>query len=145
MSIFPDTNQVPSYSTGTSSAGTKAFRFDFNKREFVTNLNNQVLTTEDESEILKELVSKILYDDRYKYLIYSDDYGNEINDILAQDLPEEVLISEIKRAYTEALIYHPKIEDVEDMNVYAENNKIYAEFTVVGKYGTKISVQKEVE
>lgn len=145
MSIFPDSNQVSSYSAETSNTGRKTFKFDFSKREFVTNVNNQVLTAEDESEILKETVSKILYDDRYKYLIYSDDYGNEINNILAQDLTEEVLISEIKRAYTEALAYHPKIESIEDMNVYVENNKIYAEFTVVGKYGAIIKIQKEVE
>ena len=95
--------------------GKRTFRFDFEKNEFITDVMNQVRMTTSDNERLEQVVEKILHDRRYKNLIYPDYYGNEIELILNQDDPFEIISCELKRVYTEALIYHPFIESVRQL------------------------------
>lgn len=122
----------------------RTYRFDFDKGEFVTDPMNRCLKTTSTRMFLQEVVTKILSDDRYAYLIYPDSYGNEARHILSLDLPHEILLSELQRAYTEALVYHPLIAEVTDFKAVIEVDKAFVRFTVVGTLGDQIQVERSV-
>lgn len=119
-------------------AKKRTFKFDFQTGEFETDIAGNVLMTSNSEEILKQTVDKILHDSRYKFLVYSDNYGNETDYILAQDDIPEVVEMELKRTYTEALIYHPLIARVSDFAFEYENDVMRCSFIVTGKYGDSI-------
>lgn len=124
-----------------NASGKTTFKFDFSKNEFVTDVMGNVLTTNDPEEVLGEVVDKILHDQRYKHLIYPSSYGNEIDTALEQDDPFEVLECELKRLYTEALVYHPMIASISDFTASYNGDVITCSFTVTGTNGA--SIQRE--
>lgn len=123
----------------------KTFRFNFESGEFETDVAGTVLTTSSSEELLMQAVDKILHDARYKYLIYSDNYGNEVDYILAQDDPPEVVEMELKRVYTEALIYHPLISNVGNFEFENDGDCMYCNFVVEGRYGDRVKFREEVK
>lgn len=125
--------------------GKRTYRFDFDKGEFVTDTMIRCTKTTSSKQFLQEVVTKILSDDRFAYLIYPDNYGNEARHILSLDLPHEILISELQRAYTEALIYHPLIDEVVDFKATVMIDKALVSFTVVGTSGDEILIERSEE
>lgn len=147
MGILPfSVNQVDSDTTihQEDTFGKHTFRFDFKKNEFITDMMGNVLKTTNAEERLEQVVEKILHDRRYQNLIYPDDYGNEIAFILAQDDPLEIVECELKRVYTEALIYHPLIERVSDFSFRSEGEKLYCEFVVYGVENVTVKKTEEL-
>lgn len=67
----------------------------------------------DEDEALRQFVRKAILTERSKYVIYSDDYGNELHSLIGQDVTPALLDSEIPRMVYEALAYDDRIEDVQ--------------------------------
>ncbi len=124
--------------------GKRTFQFDFDKNEFVTDVMGNVIMTKSANEVLKQVVDKILHDRRYKNLIYPDSYGNEKDLVLNQDDPFEVVECELRRIYTEALVYHPLIKSLSDFTITQNGEKIVCEFTVNGVDGTEIQKKEEV-
>ncbi len=86
-------------------------------------------------ESMKQVIFKILNTHRYKHIIYSWNYGIEIDDLYGESV--EYVKIELKRRITEALIQDDRIESVEDFNFeYGENrNELVAKFTVNTIYG----------
>lgn len=123
----------------------KTFCFNFETGDFETDVVGNALKTTNQEELLRQTVNKILHTARYKFLIYSDDYGNEVDYVLAQDDPPEVVEMELKRVYTEALIYHPLIANVGGFYFEHEDDAIYCSFVVEGKYGDKVGFREEVK
>lgn len=122
--------------------GKRTYQFDFEKGDFVTDPMNRCIKTTTSKQFLQEVVTKILSDDRFAYLIYPDGYGNEARSILELDLPSEILICELQRAYTEALIYHPLISEVVDFKATVMFDKALVSFTVIGSFGDEINVER---
>ena len=120
------------------SYGKTTFKFDFEKGDFVTDVLGNVISTSDPKEVLSQVIDKILHDARYRYLAYPNDYGNEIQLILEQDEPFEVIKHELKRLYEEALIYHPLIESVSNFAATLEGDEIVCEFDVAGTNGAEL-------
>ena len=69
----------------------------------------------DETEAMKQAILKILLTERFNYLIYSWNYGIELNAVVGKSYP--VFSSEIKRVITEALLADSRITDVTDFQV----------------------------
>lgn len=69
----------------------------------------------DETEAMKQAIFKILSTERFLYLIYSWNYGIELNAGVWKSYP--VFSSEIKRVITEALLADSRITDVTDFQV----------------------------
>ncbi len=65
----------------------------------------------DEIEAMRQVIFKILNTERYKFLIYSWNYGIELEDLFGK--PKSYVCSEIKRRITEALIIDDRIESVD--------------------------------
>lgn len=124
--------------------GKYTFQFDFEKKEFVADITGKVITTTNEQEMLKQVVDKILHDRRYKNLIYPNSYGNEIEFILSQDEPIEIIKHELKRVYEEALIYHPFIKNISNFIINSDGDKIICQFIVNGVNGVAINKIEEL-
>jgi Protein of unknown function (DUF2634) len=84
----------------------------------------------DGDEALRQFVSKAIRTARYRYLIYDDEYGSELEDLIGSDVTEAFLSEEIPRIIREALIYDDRIADVRDFNIQREGDGVYIEFTV---------------
>ena len=63
-------------------------------------------------EEVKQTIYKILNTERYKYLIYSWNYGVEFDDLIGESV--SYVCSEIQRRITEALVQDDRIESVSD-------------------------------
>ena len=70
----------------------------------------------DETEAMKQAIIKILMTERFSYLIYSWDYGTELNAVVGKSY--HVFSSEIKRVITEALLADSRITGVTDFKVW---------------------------
>lgn len=123
----------------------KTFIFDFEKKEFVVDTMNHIVTTTDNETIIRGVVEKLFNDTRYRHLIYDNSRGNEIPDLIAQDEPYEVFECELKRLIQESLIYHPYIKNVTNIDIRQDGPSIYASFMVEAIDGIIFAVEREVK
>ena len=86
---------------------TKTYKVDFD--------NGRGAGFVDGTEAMKQAIFKILSTERFLYLIYSWNYGIELNAVVGKSYP--VFSSEIKRVITEALLADSRITDVTDFQV----------------------------
>ena len=116
---------------------------EYANKTYKINLNsNRINGFVDELESIKQAIYLILSTERYKYIIYSWDYGVELVDLYGKPLP--YVISELKRRVTEALTQDDRIEDVTEFNFEKKGKRLYATFTVVTTQGN-IPTGLEVE
>ncbi len=69
----------------------------------------------DGVDAMKQVILKILLTERFSYLIYSWNYGIELNAVVGKSY--QVFSSEIKRVITEALLADSRITAVTDFKV----------------------------
>ena len=69
----------------------------------------------DGVDAMKQVILKILLTERFAYLIYSWNYGIELNTVVGKSY--QVFSSEIKRVITEALLADSRITAVTDFKV----------------------------
>lgn len=93
----------------------------------------------DGEEALKQFIVKAMGTARYRFLIYDDQYGSELDDLIGDDFSPELLQAEIPRIIREALVYDDRIEDVVDFEITRDSNKLYVGFRVVTTDGTSIT------
>ena len=74
-----------------------------------------------DAEAVRQSVYKILNTERYKYIIYSWDYGIEIQDLIG--LSVSYVCSELQRRITEALLQDDRIEAVTDFEFDTSKKK----------------------
>jgi hypothetical protein len=96
----------------------------------------------DETDAMKQAIIKILQSERFLYLIYSWNYGIEMNAIVGKSY--QVIASEIKRILREALLEDRRITDVYDVS-YKQIDKrtLSVEFTASTVFG-EVSIETEV-
>lgn len=83
---------------------------------------------------MEQVIYKILNTERYQYLIYSWNYGIELNDLLGE--PVSYVCPEIERKVTEALVQDDRILSV-DSFVFdiTEKRKVHVTFIVHTIFG----------
>lgn len=88
----------------------------------------------DELEAMKQVIFKILNTERYQYIIYSWNYGIELEDLLGE--PVSYVCPELERRITEALVQDDRIESV-DSFIFdtSEKKKVHVIFTVHTIFG----------
>jgi hypothetical protein len=84
--------------------------------------------TTDDLEAIKQATYKIINTERYQYLIYSWNYGIELQDLFGMPLP--YVYPELKRRITEALTWDDRIEDVTDFSFSHKRGEVSVSFTV---------------
>jgi phage baseplate assembly protein W len=87
----------------------------------------------DGADAMKQAIYKILMTERFAYLIYSWNYGFEMNTLLGKSM--EVIDSEIKRTIREALMADSRILDVADFTITKNRNTVQVEFVAETVFG----------
>ncbi|HBG0426716.1 DUF2634 domain-containing protein [Clostridioides difficile] len=95
----------------------------------------------DDVEALKQTIFLILNTERYEHLIYSRNYGVELNDLIGE--PISFVIPELERRIKEALIQDDRVENVDNFEFQNVKGKVHCKFTVYSKYGN-IKAEKVV-
>ena len=88
----------------------------------------------DEIEAVQQAVYKILNTERYRYPIYSWDYGIELEGLFGQPLPW--VYPELERRITEALVWDDRINSVTEFKFENIKNDVHVKFTVNTIYGS---------
>lgn len=97
-------------------------------------LNNSIIAGYvDDLEAMKQAIYLILNIERYEYLIYSWNYGIELNDLYGQPIP--FVLPELKRRITEALVQDSRILGVDNFSFETNKGKVHATFTVHTIFG----------
>ena len=143
MALLPD--------TGISDVGTVISTAELqpNKTYKMVIPDEQVMgSLTDNLSAVQQAAYKILNTERYKHIIYSWNYGVELQDLFGKPIP--YVLSEIPRRITEALLQDDRIEDVTDFDISwntdnSQGNKgdVLAKFTIQSIYGD-IEMQKVV-
>lgn len=95
----------------------------------------------DDIDSVIQAIYLILSTERYKFIIYSWDYGIELLDLIGKPMP--YVMSELPRRITEALVMDDRIDDVIDFEFETSGSKLHTTFTVVTNIGN-ISTDLEV-
>ncbi len=96
----------------------------------------------DEKDAIKQFIFKVLSTERYKYNIYSWNYGVEFTDLFGK--PKSYVCSELENRITNALIVDDRIESVDNFEFdTTKRGVIGVKFEVVTIFG-RIEYEKEV-
>lgn len=98
--------------------------------------------TIDQIQAVKQAVFLILTTERYQWLIFSWNYGVELQNLIGKD--PEYCIPEIERRIREALLQDDRITAVENFEFELNKRKVLTTFTVISIFGN-INVEKAVE
>jgi hypothetical protein len=103
--------------------------------------NNRIVGFCDDIDALKQAIILILNTDRYEYLIYSWDYGNELKGNIGMD--KSIAESEFKRRIQDALTQDDRINNVDNFIFEYDKDGALIRFTVFSIYG-EFSMDKVV-
>jgi len=120
------TEPVPQYG--------KSWLFDFEKGDFVVDGAGRVVETDGHAAWVQWCVKSVLTE-RFAYLIYSTDYGAEIEQALKQP-SRKTVEAELERVITEALLVNPRTELVKDFVFQWEGDAVKVSFTAVPVVGS---------
>ena len=90
---------------------------------------NRIIATCDNLEAVRQTVFKILATERYAYIIYSWNYGIELQDLFGQ--PTYYVCPEIERRVKEALTQDDRITEVDNFEfTFPKRGTVATTFTV---------------
>ncbi len=104
---------------------SKTYRIDFEK--------GKTIGFCDGVEALKQAIYLILNTERYEYLIYSWNYGSELNELIGKQ--KDIAESEFKRRITEALLQDDRINNIDNFIFKYDKDCVQVGFTVFSIYG----------
>lgn len=117
----------------SSTYRNKTYKIDFK--------NKTISGYVDGLEAVKQTVYSILNSERYEYLIYSFDYGVELQDLIGEDML--YVKADIHRRVEEALKQDDRVVSVDNPQITEEGDCLYYRATVTTIYGD-LEVKKEV-
>lgn len=104
--------------------------------------DERVVSTTDGLAAMEQAIYKILNTERYRYVIYSWNYGIELDDLFGQPLP--YVYPELKRRITEALLVDDRISKVDNFTFSHKRGEVSTTFNVTTVEGV-ISATKAVK
>lgn len=88
----------------------------------------------DELEAMKQVIFKILNTERYQFIIYSWNYGIELQDLFGE--PVSYVCPELERRITEALVQDDRIESVDSFSFdITQKRKVHVTFVAHTIFG----------
>lgn len=114
---------------GRTMHPNRTYRIQFNDDEVSGKINGYI----DGLDALRQSIYLILMTERYRFPIYSWDYGIELTDLIGQDMP--YVIAELPRRIRDALIQDNRIDDVVDFEFDVHGRNLQINFTVVSNIG----------
>lgn len=110
------------------------YKLDFERKRISGKIDNE--------EAIMQLVMKILYTERYAYVIYSSQYGVELDRLIGKDY--DFIVSDLERTITEALLADDRILSITDFVVeQTAIDRMTATFTVNSVVGS-VNINTEV-
>ncbi|TNJ68234.1 DUF2634 domain-containing protein [Paenibacillus hemerocallicola] len=88
----------------------------------------------DELDAVRQAVFKILQTERFRYLIYSFNYGHELDGMVG--VSPLFVQSEAARIIREALMTDDRIRGVENVSVEINGDAMLINFTVISVFGS---------
>ena len=98
---------------------------------------NRLMGSCDGLEAIKQAVYLILNVERYRYVIYSSNYGVEFDDLLGKPVP--YVMPELKRRIEEALTQDDRITGVDGFEFETKKDTVHCTFTVHSIFGNFVS------
>lgn len=96
----------------------------------------------DEQDAMKQAIEKALATPRFAYLIYSDNYGSDLNDLIGEDL--DLVKAETERIVSEALLVDDRILMIDNFVLTVTGrSSIAIDFNVSTIFG-EIAIGSEV-
>ena len=95
----------------------------------------------DEREAVKQAIMLILNTERYKFLIYSWNYGVELEELIGTH--PDIVEDEVERLISEALLQDDRITAVYDFEFSRNKDTLLVSFKVDSIYGD-IDIETEV-
>lgn len=93
-------------------------------------------------EAIKVWIWNVLHIPRYRFMIYSWDYGNELEELIGIGYSEEYIETEAKRMVEECLLVNEYINSISDFSIAIKNEKVNMSFIAETIYGD-ITIQGE--
>ncbi|RDV27788.1 DUF2634 domain-containing protein [Lysinibacillus capsici] len=107
--------------------------------------NGRLRTFINDEDAIRQYIRKALMTARNRYLIYDDTYGEELRDLIGQNLTQDLMNVEIPRVVREAIEGDDRIEEVSDVTVKQYNSDgILIEVTVITVAGIFITEEVTV-
>lgn len=97
------------------------------------------------AEAVKVWIWLALQTPRYRYYIYSWDYGHEFEDLIGQEYTEEYIEAETRRMTEDYLCSNENIQEITDFSVNMENDVSTISFVANTVYGEVEFVNQEIE
>lgn len=91
---------------------------------------------------VEQAIYKIMNTERYKFLIYSWNYGIELADLFGKPIP--YVYAEIQRRIIEALLADDRIIEVSGFEFSNSGGDVLVTFDAVTRYGVLRGLRKEV-
>lgn len=89
----------------------------------------------ESKEALKVWIYKTLLTKRYRYLIYSWDYGQDLEEIIGGGYEKGLIKSEVERRIKDCLLIHPHIKACTNFTIKLQQDQLYVDFTINTIYG----------
>ena len=96
--------------------------------------DSQIRGYADKLRAMEQAIYKIINTERYQYIIYSWNYGIELQDLFGQPIP--YVYAELQRRIEEALLNDDRITKVYNFDFSHEGGDVMVEFDVDTIYGT---------
>lgn len=142
--MFPTLNVDEEITTVSDRLG-KVLQFDFTSRKFIFTSGKPVEASYETA--IAQWAKTVLLTEQDKYKVYKDSgFGIALNQFIGRkDIPNSVIISEVKRQIEEQLTQHSEIESIEEVSFQRSDNKATISFNILTKNGTLIEgIESEV-
>jgi phage baseplate assembly protein W len=123
--MIPSANTILSTNLKVGRQPTKTYKINVE--------NNVINGSCDKLEAMKQVVYKILNTERYEHIMYSWNYGIELDDLFGE--PVNYVISELQRRITEALVQDDRIQNVDGFEYQTNRKAVSLTFTVHTIFG----------
>jgi hypothetical protein len=113
---------------------TRTYKLDFERKRIGGMIDNE--------QAIIQMVMKILSTERYAYVIYSSQYGVELDRMIGQDY--DFIVSDLERTITEALTADDRVIDITDFQTNKIGiDKMEVSFTV-NTFDGSVNIETEV-
>ena len=147
--LFPTVGvEAAEYDTSdTATNGDVAYgstvQFDFEKHEFILSpTGKQKEGTEEYA--WGELCVKALCTERFNYLVYDSNYGEELDTLLGTSRPHEVIESEIRRMVKECLMCDKRTASVSEFSFQWVEDGIIFSCRITNTLGDDMTLTRKV-
>lgn len=127
MSLFPLIRSVEEQVMPTPKA-YKEYEFNFETGKMTGKLL-------EGKEALKMWIYKALLTQRYRYTIYSWDFGQDLEELIGQGYEKGFIQSEVERRIKDCLLINNNIKDCTNFNINLEQDQLQVDFKVTTTFG----------